>query len=84
MNLPVVVVRSGPSIGQKIALDKDRLMVGRHIACDVRSDSFWLCSYHAQFLRTPEEFEVEDLYSSNGTFVNGHRVHSRLLRTTHS
>ncbi len=80
MNVPVVVILSGPSIGREFALDKVRVVVGRHVDCEVRSDSFWLCSYHAQFLRMPEGFEVEDLYSSNGIYVNGNRVHRVTLK----
>lgn len=36
-------------------------------------------SYHARILRAPEGFVLEDLQSSNGTFVNGEQVKDKRL-----
>ena len=52
-------------------------IVGRGEQCDIMIDSSHVSRRHARFFMTPEgKWFVQDLGSSNGTFVNGERVES--------
>jgi hypothetical protein len=60
--------------GRKIDVDSARFLIGRDISCQLTVDSFTLSRQHAAIVTTAELIEVEDLGSSNGTWVNGERV----------
>ena len=74
---PKLVFRSGPSRGVVVAIEKDRITLGRDAGNDVRIDDEIVSSRHAiiERRRGPESMLwIEDLGSKNGTFVNGKRV----------
>jgi pSer/pThr/pTyr-binding forkhead associated (FHA) protein len=48
--------------------------LGRSSACNVILESSAISKVHARVARSADQLSVEDLGSSNGTFVNGHRV----------
>jgi uncharacterized RDD family membrane protein YckC len=52
-------------------LDKDRVMVGRSRFCDIRLQEDTVSRLHAAFTYADGVLQLEDLGSSNGTFVNG-------------
>ena len=67
-----LVVLKGERTGRKIMLEFDEAVIGRAIDCDVRFDNAHLSRKHALIKRiSPVEYEVTDLGSSNGTFING-------------
>jgi len=52
-------------------------IIGRSEECDIVIDSKHVSRRHARMFSTPDgQWSVEDLASSNGTFVNGERVKS--------
>lgn len=54
---------------------EERLSVGRDIKNDIVIDNTCISGFHAEFVRqTDGGYELVDLKSSNGTFVNGKRV----------
>ncbi len=53
------------------------MIIGRELDCTVVLDSPNVSRYHAKILVAPNAIFVEDLNSSNGTFVNGRRIHAR-------
>ncbi len=53
--------------------------IGRAQDCEIHLNFAHLSRRHANLTVTPLGLEVEDLESSNGTFVNGHRVRRVLL-----
>ena len=54
---------------------EDRLSLGRDPKNDIVIDNGFISGHHAEFLRQEDgTYEVVDLKSSNGTFVNGKRV----------
>jgi len=55
------------------------ITIGRSAACNVVAESSAVSKLHARIRRTAEELILEDLGSSNGTFVNGERVTTTLL-----
>lgn len=60
-------------------LDKPRMVVGREPSCDVPIDNLGISRQHCAFINKGEAFVVQDLGSSNGTYVNGIKVTERFL-----
>src|SRR5262249_51097945 len=55
-----------------------RWVIGRAPECDVVLRRPEVSARHCRLTRTPQGFLLEDLGSSNGTFVNGTRVQGRV------
>ena len=62
-------------------IEKGEFVVGRLSGCDLIIKEDTISSRHAKILRGEESYEVLDLDSTNGTFVNDERVQRKLLRT---
>jgi pSer/pThr/pTyr-binding forkhead associated (FHA) protein len=78
-----LVVRSSPALTAGARLEiHGRLRIGRGAESDVPLDGdSTVSSRHAVVTRAPDGLWVEDIGSTNGTFVNGARVtSSRLLQ----
>jgi hypothetical protein len=61
--------------GTTLAIDRE-LVVGRTEAAQIRlTEDGYASGRHARFLRGDERDIVEDLGSTNGTFVNGEQLH---------
>jgi pSer/pThr/pTyr-binding forkhead associated (FHA) protein len=67
-----VVFSEGPLAGELRELDRE-LTVGRE-DCDVQVDDHQISRRHLLLKPVGDVLHVEDLGSSNGTFVNGHRI----------
>jgi putative serine protease PepD len=75
-----LTIRSGPDAGQTITVSGDQFTVGRDDSCDLTIRDHKVSRKHAYFKALPDgRAALHDLNSSNGTFVNGHRVQSALL-----
>jgi len=72
--MAVLRVLLGPNQGQTFALDRDRVILGRHEDCEIVLDVGAISRQHAQVLRRNGSFFVEDLKSRNGTLVNYQRL----------
>lgn len=64
------VVRKGQQRGSRIALDLDRVTIGRHPESDIFLDDITVSRRHAEIHRTASGFEVSDAGSLNGTYIN--------------
>lgn len=62
------------SDGRVIELVNGENVVGRSVECRVRLDSTDVSRRHARILVSDDEVKLEDLGSTNGTFVNGERI----------
>jgi predicted component of type VI protein secretion system len=69
-----LIVRTGPNPGVVIDLTKEVSMMGRDVTNDVVLGDAEVSRQHARLTRTPAGFVLEDLGSTNGTFVNGDRL----------
>ena len=58
-------------------LDKERVTVGRDQSCDIRIVAGKVSKQHALLIVDQDIVSVEDLNSTNGTFVNNRQVRSR-------
>jgi pSer/pThr/pTyr-binding forkhead associated (FHA) protein len=70
----LLVVRRGPNVGARFLLDADLTTVGRHPDADIFLDDVTVSRRHAEFLRSGSQFEVKDLGSLNGTYLDGNRI----------
>ena len=75
----IVISRSDQSV-QEVELLPGRMALGRHPYNDIVIDNPAVSSEHAAFEVKPTEVLIEDLDSTNGTFVNGQRVSRRVLK----
>jgi pSer/pThr/pTyr-binding forkhead associated (FHA) protein len=69
----LVVVEPKEHKGQRYALD-DELIMGRAAGCAVTLDDNYASQLHARVFRRDDGIHVEDLGSTNGTYVNGKKV----------
>jgi hypothetical protein len=69
-----LVVRRGPQPNQTYDLNKDIITVGRDITNDITINDPEVSRHHMRFTRGAGGFTLEDLGSTNGTFVNSHRL----------
>jgi len=70
-----LVRMNGPQQNRKIDIPAPVCVLGRDPAATLRLEEDSVSKQHARLTRHPDRFELEDLDSSNGTFVNGRRVH---------
>ena len=54
-----------------------QLTIGRSEECDIRLDGLLISNRHASVLNTTAGVAIEDLNSSNGTYLNGERITGR-------
>ena len=79
--VPRFVLRgvSGAAFG-KVFPVMTQQVIGRQSDCDIAIPSEEISRRHAQVKPTPVGLMVEDLGSSNGTYINGQRVQQGLLK----
>ena len=75
----LLVVRRGPNAGSRFVLDVDLITAGRHPESDIFLDDVTVSRRHAQFVRAEGGYEVKDVGSLNGTYVNRQRIEAALL-----
>lgn len=66
-----LTVLAGPRAGLVLEIGDDELVLGRRDSGDLALDDPSLSRRHARFKRIRDAFVVEDLGSTNGTFVEG-------------
>lgn len=70
----MLIVRRGPSEGTSFVLDADEVSVGRSDDSDVTLDDVTVSRQHARFVREEGRWQLRDLNSLNGTYVNRDRI----------
>lgn len=71
---------TGEFDGQEVAIERD-MLIGRHQDADLVLQSAEISRRHAAFLLKDDALWVQDLKSSNGTFVNDIRIeHDKMLK----
>jgi len=70
----LVIRAGGGRVGESFALSGDRLSIGRRPDADIFLDDVTVSRRHAEFRRTSEGYQVADVGSLNGTYVNRDRI----------
>jgi len=75
----LLIVLRGPNTGARFLLDDDEVSSGRHPSSDIFLDDVTVSRRHAVFARSEQGYEVRDVGSLNGTYVNRERIDNQLL-----
>lgn len=69
-----LIMRSGPTPGATFNLEGDQLTIGRDSANEIVINDAEISRRHARLTYQGGKYVLEDLGSTNGTFVNGQRL----------
>lgn len=75
----LIISRNGQA-EQQIQLSKERMTLGRHPRNDIILAHPAVSGEHAAIVTILDDSFLEDLHSTNGTFVNGHRIGKHFLQ----
>ncbi len=73
-----LVRMNGPQQDRRIELAGPVCVIGRDPSTSVRLEEESISKQHARLTQNGDSFQIEDLESSNGTFVNGRRIRDRV------
>ena len=71
---------SGPKVGKEILLQTGLVTLGREEDCEISIDSPGISKKHAQITVREEDLVLEDLNSSNGTFIEGRQIKKEKIK----
>lgn len=69
-----LVMRTGANPGQIFPLDQTEMYIGRDLSCEIVINDSEVSRRHSKIYIFGQSFVIEDLGSTNGTFVNGQRI----------
>ena len=69
-----IVITSGPKAGLELPLGDEPLTIGRSSESGLVIRDDYTSSHHARLVRWGDQWMIQDLDSTNGTFHNGERV----------
>lgn len=75
----LLVVKRGPNAGSRFLLDQPTTSAGRHPDSDIFLDDVTVSRRHAEFRVDDGNFQVVDVGSLNGTYVNREPVDAAAL-----
>ena len=80
--MPKMIVSIDGVVIKEVQLTKDRTSLGRRPYNDIVIDNLAVSGEHAVLQMSGPEVHVEDLNSTNGTYVNGKAVKKQLLQNS--
>ena len=80
--MPKMIVSIDGVVIKEVQLTKDRTSLGRRPYNDIVIDNLAVSGEHAVLQMSGNEVYLEDLNSTNGTYVNGKAVKKRLLQNS--
>jgi pSer/pThr/pTyr-binding forkhead associated (FHA) protein len=69
-----VVIVEGANQGETVPLDQAPLLIGRGSDAAIRLDDDYVSTRHARIASSGDQWFVEDLGSTNGTYVGSSRI----------
>lgn len=67
-------VTAGPNAGQSVPLGDKPILLGRGTDAAIRLDDDYVSTRHARFATNGEQWFVEDVGSTNGTYLGSQRI----------
>jgi len=74
-----MLFKFGDKVLQTIQSDKRELFIGRNPDSDIRIDNLGVSGRHARIVERDGRYTIEDLESTNGTFVDKKKITSAVL-----
>ena len=75
----VLVVKRGPNAGSRFVLEGSAVTAGRSPDSDIFLDDVTVSRRHASFVPAGPSYQVRDVGSLNGTYLNRERIDSATL-----
>ena len=75
-----LVLMFNDSVLRQIESDKKEITIGRDSENDIQIDNISVSRVHAKIIEGPNYYLLQDLSSTNGTFVNGKRVNQKYIK----
>ena len=79
--MPKMIVSIDEVVIKEVQLTKDRTTLGRRPYNDIVIDNLAVSGEHAVILMSGGDVVIEDLNSTNGTYVNGRAVKKQMLQS---
>lgn len=76
----VLIYPPGAEMGKRFHLEKNEITLGRGADCDLVIDRDSVSRRHARVYRQGSKWRVEDLHSTNGSYVNDRQITDSPLR----
>ena len=76
----VLIYPPGPDMGRRFLLDKNEIVLGRGSDCDIHVDRDSVSRRHARVYREGNQWMLQDLDSTNGSYVNDMPVQRAPIR----
>lgn len=73
-----LVMQTGPTPGRDIPLQKNEIFIGRDLNNDIVINDAEVSRRHARLFLKGTTYMLEDLGSTNGSFINGQRLNNPL------
>jgi len=75
-NATKLVLIEGDRKGHTLRLDRREITIGRSDDSDLVIDDEYASTHHAKLVQVGTDWVLQDLNSTNGTFINGSRVNT--------
>lgn len=75
-----LILNFNGDVVREYKLDKDIISIGRKADNDIHIDNLAVSSHHAKILTILNESFIEDLGSTNGTFINDNKITKHALQ----
>ena len=69
-----LIILEGPDAGAKFSFDSGRLLIGRGDECQIRINQGSISRQHAMLTFMGDCWQIEDLNSQNGVFIDGVQI----------
>lgn len=69
-----ILVKFGDKELQTIESDKSEIIIGRNPGSDIQIDNLGVSDRHARIFASEGQYQIEDLQSTNGTFVDEKQI----------
>jgi len=79
-DLPLLRITQSGGAHTNVVVDKQRFTIGRSGTCDLRLQDSFVSRHHAEIVCEEGHFLLRDQNSKTGTYVNGERVQSCVLK----
>jgi Nif-specific regulatory protein len=70
---------SGPLLGERFALGREELCIGRGPSCDIRLTEHDAAWHHCVVVPQGDRYRILDRHTGSGTYVNGMRINDQWL-----